>query len=858
MQHHRSVITVAAIVALAPALQMTPGLASAQFVAWEQCRFNGGTKVCSFPERSKWKFSYGPFIHAVPQTPAWCTAVRFDQLSADTPNEIYDKVSAMYTQQRIDACLIDLSLPYVRAEDCNSKAESLGTFNGIVSAYASEHPLYNKAIVELTNCSMPFYNYDRVYVAETRPPWRELVCKYGAVAMSPAGVPFCIANDVEPAKLEELGPPPCDSQAQNPISLSSGNKYQREVDYGRAQRSLELVRHYNSQVIAAGSFGRNWSTDYDARLSIGVGSTTTVSAMRGDGSMIAFRASGSLFVPDTTNATYSLSAQRDGGGNVVGWTLRDKGASNIETYSANGRLLSIASRDNYVRTLTYNAGGWLAGVADSFGRGLSFVYADSEDPSGIKDSRSVAKVVDPAGKFLLYKYDAFSAKSPSALTEVTYQDSSKRSYLYEVLNPTDPDGGTRTDRLLGLVDERNNRLSTYLYDANGLAVSTERAHGSMSASVIRTDTAGGGVSALTTIDGVSSTRQYDSINGRLRLVSQTQPAGSGCAAATKSTVHDGNGNSTQIDDFNGERSCHAYDLSRNQRVTSVRGLDAGGACGPVMVQGAALPTGAVKTSTQWHPNWDVPGRVASPGKISSFVYNGQPDPTSGGAPASCAPANALLPDGTPIAVLCKVIDQATLDVNGSAGFAAAPDTSVVQRVTTYSYNVDGQMLSARDPRNGITTFAYYASTTPTSTKGDLQTSMQPNGATRTFNAYDRHGDLLRATTANGLVAEYTYDLRGRITQMSVGGEVTAIERDPAGLVTKVTQPNGYLVAMSYDGAQRLVGMTDRDANSVSYTLDAAGNRKEERYKDSAGTLKRFVERSYDALNRLFRVQGAME
>ena len=831
--------------------------ANAQFVAWEQCTFNGGTKLCTFPEKSKWKFSYGPFILPGSSAPSFCYDIRFESLSADTPNEIYDKVAGLYTQSRIDACLIDLSLPYTRAEDCNAKPESLGFFNSTTSYYADEHPLYNQAIIELPNCSMPLYNYDSTVAVPTRPPWRELVCKYGTPALSPSGAPFCLGN-APPVELEELGEALCDRKAGNPIDLATGNKYQREVDYERGARSLLLARHYNSKVTAQGSFGRNWSTDYDARLSVVAGTTTAVAAMRGDGSVVAFKSAGSAFVPDNTNARYSLVAQRDLGGVITGWLLRDKHAATLETYNASGRLLSITSHDNYVRTVTYNASGWLAAVTDSFGRTLTFVYGASDDPAGIKDSRSVEKITDPAGNPITYRYDAFSAKSPSALTEVTYQDTHKRSYLYELLNPTDPNGGTRTDRLLGIVDERNNRLSTYLYDADGKAVSTEHALGTRSASVTRTETAGSGVSAVSTIDGIASTRQYDSIDGRLRLVSQSQPAGSGCSASTRSTVHDNHGNPTQIDDFNGERSCHVYDLSRNQRTVSVRGLNTSASCAAVVLANAALPTGALKTTTQWHPDWDLATEVASPGRITSYVYNGQPDPSSGGAIASCAPAGALLPDGKPIAVLCKVVEKATTNANGSAGFAATLDPSVVQRVTSYTYNADGQVLTRRDPRNAVTSFNYYASAGASNKKGDLLSIVQPNNTVQTFNSYNPHGDALQMTNANGLVTNLTYDTRGRVTQAWVGGEITSMVYDPAGLVTKITTPRGYEVNLTYDAAQRLVGMADKDGNTVAYTLDIAGNRTEESYKDAAGTLERFIERSYDGLNRLFRVKGAAE
>ena len=82
------------------------------------------------------------------------------------------------------------------------------------------------------------------------------------------------------------------------------------------------------------------------------------------------------------------------------------------------------------------------------------------------------------------------------------------------------------------------------------------------------------------------------------------------------------------------------------------------------------PRGSRKTSTQWHPDWRLASKVAEPGQDHHQVYNGQPDPFNANAIASCAPASALLPDGKPIAVLCKTVEQATTDADGALGFSA--------------------------------------------------------------------------------------------------------------------------------------------------------------------------------------------
>jgi YD repeat-containing protein len=64
------------------------------------------------------------------------------------------------------------------------------------------------------------------------------------------------------------------------------------------------------------------------------------------------------------------------------------------------------------------------------------------------------------------------------------------------------------------------------------------------------------------------------------------------------------------------------------------------------------------------------------------------------------------------------------------------------------------------------------------------------------------------------------------------------------------------MSYSYDAAHRLTGVTDAKGNTVSYTLDAMGNKVGEQIKDPQGNLQRNITRVYDALNRVQQVTGA--
>jgi YD repeat-containing protein len=360
--------------------------------------------------------------------------------------------------------------------------------------------------------------------------------------------------------------------------------------------------------------------------------------------------------------------------------------------------------------------------------------------------------------------------------------------------------------------------------------------------------------------GSQTTYTTSSVGGVQKIISQSQPAGSGCNASTQSIQYDTNGNKAVVDDFNGNRTCYNYDLTRNLPMTRVTGLSNTVACASALLRPAA---GSVRLNTQWHPDWSLPIQEAGPLKMTTWVYNGQPDPTAGNAIASCAPASALLPDGKPIAVLCKQVEQATTDTTGNSLFFATPTGSA--RIWSYTYNQFGQVLTVTDPRGNPTTYAYASATTADVTMGDLLSVTNALGQVTQYPKYDRAGRVLRRIDplASGVTTDITYTPRGWVNTVTVTPagrpltpQLTTYTYDAVGLLKTVLLPDATQLGYSYDPAHRLTGVTDRANNSITYTLDNMGNRKVETLKDPTGTLARNISRVYDALNRLQSVTGA--
>lgn len=149
------------------------------------------------------------------------------------------------------------------------------------------------------------------------------------------------------------------------------------------------------------------------------------------------------------------------------------------------------------------------------------------------------------------------------------------------------------------------------------------------------------------------------------------------------------------------------------------------------------------------------------------------------------------------------------------------------------------------------------------TAGDLQSVTNPAGQVTQYLAYSRSGQVRQLRDAKGNVTETTYTPRGwthsvTVTPPGMTPRTTTYQYDGVGQVTGLSLPDGTSLTYTYDASQRLTGVTDARGNSITYTLDAAGNRTGEEVRDSTGTLRRSIARSFDALGRVQQVTGGAQ
>lgn len=632
----------------------------------------------------------------------------------------------------------------------------------------------------------------------------------------------------------------------NPVNAGSGVKGQYESDIQSS--NLRFERYYSSaRGDSAIGLGPGWSYTLGRRIVVKpLGLWLVVE--RDEGLAYTFTKEANNNWVSDADITDQLSELKDSAQRRTGWLYRSMASGQTEVYDADGRLLSVSEQNGATRTLTYDldtaSGGdgnamTLDRITDSFGRTLAI----ARDTTG-----KITAITRPSGAMLGFGYDA-----ANNLSTVTYPDGGGKTYHYN--EATYMGGANLPNALTGITDENGIRYATYTYDATGRAIATEH-FGSVNKHQL---SFGNNATTVTDPLGTQRTHGFTTILGVVKSTGQSQPGGSGCGPASSATTYDANGNVASRTDFAGHKSCHASDMPRNLETRRVEGLSANADCASNLANPpASTETAPVRTiNTAWHPDWQRETRRAEPEKLTTWVYNGQMDPTAGGAVASCAPSESLLPDGKPIAVLCRKIEQATTDPDGSQGFSAS--TTGNPRIWSYTYNSRGQILTVDGPRTDvadITAYAYHAADDPDPGKrGNLASITDALGQVTQITAYDPDGNPQAIVDPSGTFTILTYNLRGRLTSMSIGGETTGYTYDPVGQLIGVSLPDGSSLTYTYDGARRLIAIADNLGNRIDYTLDAAGNRLREDIRDAQGVLVKTLSRTYDALGRLQTLTG---
>ncbi|MYM21098.1 DUF4329 domain-containing protein [Duganella sp. FT135W] len=548
------------------------------------------------------------------------------------------------------------------------------------------------------------------------------------------------------------GIPSVNPGTTRPVVLATGEKYLEQVDFQSfGDYGLGLTRTYRSYAMdrqpAQGSFlfGDNWysslalpalsyTTQGCIRVSGNYCTPSTVAVTDNDGTQIVYGYYGEpgdgtlIYKSGDYASTGRLIYKRDGSG----WQLyRD----NVTyRYQSNGLFSSIT--DDAGAALTSSGGNKLTSVTNASGQTVRFTWD--------ANTTHVTQVTDPNGSTWAYEYN-----TNGMLSKVTSPGSSPdiREYHYEVAGKP---------RLLTGMSINGVRYSRYSYDTSNRVAQSGLENGEE----VDRFAYGTNQTTLTDVRGQSTTYNFTSVLGELKVSSTSRAASSTCPLAGAQTVYDAVGNVDYTIDWNGNKTDYSFDTAgKLLSVTSAAGTAA------ALTEVNTWNTDDL-LSTEYR---DVSGvayarinyTYSTSGRDFRRITNVKNTDLKTTAVQETGYAHSFWPSG----VLESIIVTERLAYGNS--------------VTTYNFD----------------------------TQGNLMTLTNPLGQQESWSNYDQMGHPGRYTDINGVTYDYQYDLTGNLTQttqmLAQGPSVTTTSYNHAHMPTDIAYPEGSVERFRYNSGLRL-------------------------------------------------------
>ena len=646
----------------------------------------------------------------------------------------------------------------------------------------------------------------------------------------------------------------------NPSEIATGRKH----DYIQLAANLadfpdDIGLHYDSRRRSGGAMAAGWFSPYKMYLTSARSIYDGWLSHSSGPVYLIGRKEGAAYFPYMGGMQWGPS---DRSGLQISYNqethkfiLVDWPENKIYEFSEGGVLMSIGYADGKKVTVA-KPNEYDILVSSNFGRYFSFAR-DPQNQLITNVDASWGRVAE-LNHSLQYGYQT--------LASVKYADESEFGYVQNFGYFDGVDGFPLLSRKFNNSDSFT---VSWEYDSEGRAYEQKNGLGLTDFHVDRSVPT---KQILTSPLGATSEILVDLNSPRAVVYGASQPAGSGCLASSKLKNVDELGRINWQENYVGERVCYDYLPDRRLETRRIEGLAKDTNCESVK-QSGNLPDGARSITTEWHPIWRMKRRITEPKRITTWVYNGQPDPLNGDVIVNCAPSSAKLPNDLDISVLCKRYEQSTNDETGELGLAAPV---LITRSWSYEYNHTGQILSETGPRQQKTCYAYWPETIFDAegrgqTQGDLRlvsmmTTADKNCSNGNMDAqiqkvkykyYNRRGQVLVTENQNGSIEERGYYPRSWIKAVKVRANEAAAssatmfyEYYPSGLLKQVTQPDGSWMHYEYDAMHRLTDIKDKLGNKVHFALDNAGNALQEIHTDSMDAQVKIVSRTYDMLGRL--------
>lgn len=440
-----------------------------------------------------------------------------------------------------------------------------------------------------------YYTYD---VAQIRhcPDGQEWLTESGRCGTPPAKTPELARND---------GPMcPLQSGGSNPINISTGNKYQKEIILpGGDIHQLPFSYHYNSR-----PEGRKWQHTYEASILNGFDGSRVyerpvdqqypryiLRIQKGHGQVLTFTNKiDYLAISDVVGNLTTWEAEPDvtdkltplfTAGEISGFILKQSDGSKNE-FDRAGRLVAAVTPDGFRRTVEYDANGVLQRVVNPFGSAISFTLDGNNLIVTDQANDQYVIVRDGNGDLKSIQFPADPVLVPSGVTT--------RYFYYD--DPRFP------RHLTSALDENSNTRSTWTYDEFGRGLSSEHAGG-----IDRYSLTYNADGTTTVTDPYDEVRTYSFVSphGLNKIADVSGGICPSCGGSVASRTYDDNGFLDTEIDHKGNVTDYTYDDNGLQQSRT-----------------EAFGTPHARTTiTRWDTQIRKPTCIIEPDRITRLTYS---------------------------------------------------------------------------------------------------------------------------------------------------------------------------------------------------------------------------------------------
>lgn len=488
-------------------------------------------------------------------------------------------------------------------------------------------------------------------------------------------------------------------------------------------------------------------------------------------------------------------------------------------------------------------------VRDSFGREMLLTWADAKlksysvattggggggggSPSiiqygGVQPAKVITEIQLPDATRLVYSYGDSSSEERMGRDDVLKRVSRKdalgtelwaREYVYE--------DAAYPYALTGILDQDDQRLSTYTYHPNGLVKSSERAGGVGKVEfehTFTTDTRGK-TNYHTVINPLGHESVYEFRRARTEAPSSVPSsllkveslASATVSASTVTYGYQPAARYSRVDMMNTMNDARGVTTNLTNDLPNLR---------PTSIIEAVGTPAARTTNIQWQALLDLPLRIDVPGLRTEMTY------------------------GTTGELLTRTLTDTTTHT-------LPYETAGQTRTETYSWGMGGRLMSINGPRaavglqDDVTSFTY-------DVDGNLLTMTNGVGQVSTYGGHDENGRPASVIDPNGVQTLFVYDALGRLESSTIKhptattlDAITTYDYDVEGRVTGVTLPATDKLSFIYDLAGQLLEIAAPDGEKQTFSYDAMGNVTEQKIKRVDDTARSTISRTFDSIGRM--------